>query len=243
MVNIPAAQIEAVENGVAVSRHTAVVGKPDRPSPELNGQDHRDQFQSLLDRAGLDRAPRPHSDDAEGPGLSHQEPHPHLRHARQRSCIRRRSTGIRTRRSITASSRIPARSIRSARCDQLPEHRRRLHARHAAKRACSARTCASIPRAACACRTCANWSTGCCAIRPAGPRAEIDAASSNPASATTPSSPSPCRCTGSTSPPGRRRRRRAVPRRHLQPRRARPIRHELQGLTAAPPKTLDIAPG
>jgi len=36
MVNIPAAQIEAVENGVVVSRHTAVVGKPDRPSPELN---------------------------------------------------------------------------------------------------------------------------------------------------------------------------------------------------------------
>ena len=34
--NIPAAQIEAVEDGVAVSRHTAVVGKPDRPSPEIN---------------------------------------------------------------------------------------------------------------------------------------------------------------------------------------------------------------
>ena len=36
--NIPAAQIEAVENGVAVSRHTAVVGKPDRPSPEINSK-------------------------------------------------------------------------------------------------------------------------------------------------------------------------------------------------------------
>ena len=36
MVNIPAAQIEAVEDGVVVSRHTAVVGKPDRPSPELD---------------------------------------------------------------------------------------------------------------------------------------------------------------------------------------------------------------
>jgi len=36
--NIPAAQIEAVENGVAVSRHTAVVGKPDRASPELNSR-------------------------------------------------------------------------------------------------------------------------------------------------------------------------------------------------------------
>lgn len=38
MVNIPAAQIEAVEDGVVVSRHTAVVGKPDRPSPELNSR-------------------------------------------------------------------------------------------------------------------------------------------------------------------------------------------------------------
>jgi murein L,D-transpeptidase YcbB/YkuD len=33
--NIPAARIEAIENGAAVSRHTAVVGKPDRPSPDL----------------------------------------------------------------------------------------------------------------------------------------------------------------------------------------------------------------
>jgi L,D-transpeptidase YcbB len=36
--NIPAAQIEAVQDGVAVSRHTAVVGKPDRASPELNSR-------------------------------------------------------------------------------------------------------------------------------------------------------------------------------------------------------------
>src|SRR5262249_25305196 len=36
--NIPAAQVEAIENGVAVSRHTAVVGKPDRPSPELSSK-------------------------------------------------------------------------------------------------------------------------------------------------------------------------------------------------------------
>jgi L,D-transpeptidase YcbB len=36
--NIPAAQIEAIENGVCVSRHIGVVGKPDRPSPELNSR-------------------------------------------------------------------------------------------------------------------------------------------------------------------------------------------------------------
>lgn len=36
MVNIPAAEVEAVENGVVASRHTAVVGRIDRQSPLLN---------------------------------------------------------------------------------------------------------------------------------------------------------------------------------------------------------------
>jgi L,D-transpeptidase YcbB len=38
MCNIPAAQIEAVENDAVVSRHTAVVGKPDRPSPDIQSK-------------------------------------------------------------------------------------------------------------------------------------------------------------------------------------------------------------
>jgi murein L,D-transpeptidase YcbB/YkuD len=38
MCNIPAARIEAIEGGVAVSRHTAVVGKPERPSPDINSK-------------------------------------------------------------------------------------------------------------------------------------------------------------------------------------------------------------
>ncbi len=38
MVNIPAAHIEAVENGVVASRHTAIVGKVDRQSPILNSK-------------------------------------------------------------------------------------------------------------------------------------------------------------------------------------------------------------
>ena len=40
MVNIPAAHIEAVENGQVVSRHTAIVGKVDRQSPILNSKIH-----------------------------------------------------------------------------------------------------------------------------------------------------------------------------------------------------------
>ena len=35
LVNIPAAQIEAVENNTVISRHSGVVGKPDRPTPML----------------------------------------------------------------------------------------------------------------------------------------------------------------------------------------------------------------
>ena len=38
MVNIPAAQVEAVEQGQVVSRHTAIVGKVDRPSPMVNSK-------------------------------------------------------------------------------------------------------------------------------------------------------------------------------------------------------------
>ncbi len=38
MVNLPAALIEAVEGGVVVSRHIAVVGKPDRPSPDIQSK-------------------------------------------------------------------------------------------------------------------------------------------------------------------------------------------------------------
>ena len=38
VANIPAARVEAIENGFAVSRHTAVAGKPDRPSPELTSK-------------------------------------------------------------------------------------------------------------------------------------------------------------------------------------------------------------
>jgi murein L,D-transpeptidase YcbB/YkuD len=38
MVNIPAAQIEAVESGYVAQRHTAIVGKVDRPSPIVNSR-------------------------------------------------------------------------------------------------------------------------------------------------------------------------------------------------------------
>jgi murein L,D-transpeptidase YcbB/YkuD len=38
VANIPAALVEAIENDVAVSKHSAVAGKPDRPSPDINSK-------------------------------------------------------------------------------------------------------------------------------------------------------------------------------------------------------------
>ena len=78
-------------------------------------QDHPDQFQSVLDGAGLDRAQGSHSEDAGSAGLSDRQSHPHPRRASKGSCSRRRSIGTRRMRPITRSSRIPAPRIRSAR--------------------------------------------------------------------------------------------------------------------------------
>jgi L,D-transpeptidase YcbB len=44
VVNIPAAQVEAVEGGEVVSRHAAVVGKPERPTPEITSKIHEINF-------------------------------------------------------------------------------------------------------------------------------------------------------------------------------------------------------
>ena len=38
VVNLPAARVEAIEHDVAVARYTAVVGRPSRPSPEINSK-------------------------------------------------------------------------------------------------------------------------------------------------------------------------------------------------------------
>ena len=96
--NIPAAQIEAIQDGVAVTRHTAVAGKPDRRVARHPEPDHRDQFQSVLDRAGFHRPQGFDPENASRARLSHQEPHSHLRRSAAASSRRRISTGIRKRR-------------------------------------------------------------------------------------------------------------------------------------------------
>ena len=44
MVNIPAAQLEAIDNGRVTTRHTAIVGKVDRPTPILDSRIHELNF-------------------------------------------------------------------------------------------------------------------------------------------------------------------------------------------------------
>lgn len=47
VVNIPAAQVEAVDDDKVVSRHTGVVGKPDRPTPLLRTNIHQMNFNPI----------------------------------------------------------------------------------------------------------------------------------------------------------------------------------------------------
>jgi murein L,D-transpeptidase YcbB/YkuD len=47
VVNIPSAQIEAIENNHVVSRHSGVVGKPDRPTPILTSAIHELNFNAV----------------------------------------------------------------------------------------------------------------------------------------------------------------------------------------------------
>jgi L,D-transpeptidase YcbB len=80
LVNIPAAQVEAIQNNTVISRHSGVVGKPDRPTPQLRstitdlnfnpvwtlpptvikedlipkGQDMQAKGQNVLEKFGID---------------------------------------------------------------------------------------------------------------------------------------------------------------------------------------------
>ena len=65
VVNIPAAQIEAVEGDRIVTRHAGVVGKPDRPTPILNSAIHELNFNAgVAPAADGDRE----GPDPQGPG-------------------------------------------------------------------------------------------------------------------------------------------------------------------------------
>ncbi len=131
MCNIPAAQIEAIENGVAVTRHTAVVGKPDRPSPDIQSRIVEVNFNPFWTVPVSIVQARSDSEDAGGAGLPDQAAHPHHRSARQR--IAAAAGQLEYRRSGQLQVQAGSRRFQFARCDphQFPVVARRLHARHA----------------------------------------------------------------------------------------------------------------
>ena len=55
VVNIPAQQIETVNDGKVYSLHNAIVGRPSRPDARGDDAAHHRALQSLLERAALDR--------------------------------------------------------------------------------------------------------------------------------------------------------------------------------------------
>ena len=78
-------------------------------------EDRRDQFQSVLDGAGLDRAQGFDPAHAGRAGLSDQEPHSHLRRQARRAAAVADQLVFGRRHPLHVSSRTPAISIRSAR--------------------------------------------------------------------------------------------------------------------------------
>ena len=97
VVNIPAAQIEAVEGDRVVSRHAGVVGKIDRPTPMLQLGHPRAELQSRLapaadgDREGSDPQGPRHAERRAR--TCSQVRHRRLRRRRQEARSRPRSTG------------------------------------------------------------------------------------------------------------------------------------------------------
>src|SRR5262249_38533363 len=82
LVNIPAAQIEAVENNQVISRHSGVVGKPDRPTPLLHSAISELNFNPVrpLPPTGIQRDLIPNGQDVARRGQSGLAKNPHHDH-------------------------------------------------------------------------------------------------------------------------------------------------------------------
>ncbi len=93
VVNIPSAQVEAVESGQVAQRHAAVVGKPERPSPELTSKIQEINFnpywyvpKSIIYK---DLVPKAREFTAPRPGLPQRLSHAGLRRGRQSASMAR----------------------------------------------------------------------------------------------------------------------------------------------------------
>ena len=120
-VNIPSVQIEAINNNQVVSRHTGVVGKPDRPSPLVNSAIEEINFNKdwfvpptvlksdLMSEAQTRRAARKRWCSTRSMSMLIS------RLTRRASASTRKpSIGIPTRRCTYFTCRMAARTIRSA---------------------------------------------------------------------------------------------------------------------------------
>ena len=131
MVNIPAAQVEAVEQGQVVSRHTAIVGKVDRPSPMVNSKIYEINFNPVLDGAGEHHQAGPDPEDARPIPVHHQVPHPHLQPAGQRAFARPDRLEQRRGDQVHVSRGPGRHQFARPGQDKLLQQGRRVHARHA----------------------------------------------------------------------------------------------------------------
>ncbi len=157
LVNIPAAQIEAVNNNQVVSRHTGVVGKPDRPSPLL---------QSAIEEINFNKEwvvpPTVLKADLVPKGRSGQDVlakykiDAYLDHAAYQKGQRldpTKSTGHRTPRFVISTCRMRAKIIRSATPKSILRARTASICTIRQDRAFSRKASGRKALAACECRT------------------------------------------------------------------------------------------
>jgi hypothetical protein len=156
MVNIPAAEIEAVENGRVRSRHTAVVGKIDRQTPILNSKIYELNFNPYwtvpVSIIRKDLIPK-----------MKEDPEYLARRTRSASSTGKQRTDLAADRlEHGRGDPVPLHpgsgrgKFARLRADQLPQQAPGLSARHAVQDPVRWIT-GSIPPAASAFRTCANW--------------------------------------------------------------------------------------
>ena len=156
MVNIPAAYVEAVENGSVASRHKAVVGRIERPTHLVNSKIYEVILNPYWTAPRIDRRAGHRAADAQGSDLPRKEQHSSDRRQGQRSGARNH----RLERREGAEPDVPSGSGQDQRHglhqDQLLQQERRVHARHAAAGLVQQADAASSRPAAFASRTSAT---------------------------------------------------------------------------------------
>ena len=172
VVNIPSAQVEAVESGQVAQRHAAVVGKPERPSPELSSKIQEINFnpywyvpKSIIykdlvpkarefTRRGQDLLAAYHMQAFDAAGNPH------------RCAVR--SIGTAPRSTIISSASFPGTENSLGFIKINFPNKDAVYMHDTPLKSLFGRAERFEAPAACACTTSTRWSPGSCAIRPAG---------------------------------------------------------------------------